>query len=82
MTMIDKDSKDIEFPNSASFEKPVKKSHCLYDITFVVLHDKLVRELNINDDTYFTQEKIKDGIILRIERVFQNKTYLDPNHQT
>jgi hypothetical protein len=54
-----------------SANNPIKKAYCIADKTIVVIDESLVKRLSINDDTWFEQESIEEGILLRISN--QNK---------
>jgi hypothetical protein len=45
---------------------PLKKAHCISEKTFVVIDDSIVRDLSINDGTWFEQIQTDDGILLKI----------------
>jgi hypothetical protein len=48
-------------------KNPLKKAHCISNKTFVVIDDRLVEQLKIDEEnTWFEQEQIEDGILLRI----------------
>lgn len=49
--------------------KPIKKALCIYDKTVVVIHESLVRRLEINENTWFEQETTENGILLKIKKV-------------
>jgi hypothetical protein len=63
------------FNNGGSIEEkgcchgnPIKQAHRLYERTFVVIHEDLVRQLDINENTWFEQVPDESGIFLRIRR--------------
>jgi hypothetical protein len=63
------------FSNSSSREdkgccygNPVKQAHRLYEKTFVVIDEDLVRQLHIDENTWFEQISDENGIFLRIRR--------------
>ncbi len=45
---------------------PKKKAHCFADKTFIVIDEAIVQRLSIDDETWFEQEVIEEGILLRI----------------
>ena len=48
-------------------KKPIKKAHCVSNKTFVVIDDRLMERLKIDkENTWFEQEQIENGILLRI----------------
>ena len=48
-------------------KNPIKKAHCISNKTFVVIDNRLVERLNIDkENTWFEQEQIENGILLRI----------------
>jgi hypothetical protein len=47
----------------------LKKAHCLYDKTFVILHDSIVQNLSIDEGTWFEQIQTEDGILLKIRQL-------------
>jgi hypothetical protein len=48
-------------------KNPIKKAHCISNKTFVVIDDRLVERLKIDkENTWFEEEQIEDGILLRI----------------
>ena len=63
------------FSNSGSREDKVcchgnhiKQARRLYEKTFVVIHEDLVRQLHIDENTWFEQLLDENGIYLRIKR--------------
>jgi hypothetical protein len=57
--------------NSSTNEKrlnPVKQARRLYEKTFIVIHEDLVRQLHIDENTWFEQVPDENGIFLRIRR--------------
>lgn len=44
---------------------PIKQAHRLYGKTFVVLDEDLVRQLHIDENTWFEQVGDESGIFLR-----------------
>jgi hypothetical protein len=54
--------------NNSSY--PFKKAHCIYNKTFVVIDESLVRKLAIDEDnnTWFEQLLTPEGILLKIHR--------------
>ena len=60
---------DYTFEANKSFSttaKSKKKAHRIADKTFVVVDDSIVKCLSIDDETWFEQEVIAEGILLRI----------------
>jgi hypothetical protein len=49
-----------------STTNPKKKVHSIADISFVVIHESLVKRLSIDDETWFEEEATEEGILLRI----------------
>jgi len=47
---------------------PVKQAHRICEKTFVVIHEDLVRQLHIDETTWFEQIPDESGIFLRIRR--------------
>jgi hypothetical protein len=46
---------------------PIKKAHCISNKTFVVIDDRLLKCLKIDkENTWFQQEQIENGILLRV----------------
>ena len=43
-----------------------KKAHQLWGKTFIIIPQEIVDKLCINEDTWFQQELINNGIVLRI----------------
>ena len=62
--MIHKTIENIGFSNSTNHHRPFKKAHQLYEKTFVVLEEHLVKDLKIDENTYFREERTADGILL------------------
>jgi hypothetical protein len=62
--MINYTSREIK--GYYSNNNPRKKVHRIADITFVVIDESLVKLLSIDDETWFEQEAIEEGILLRI----------------
>jgi hypothetical protein len=59
-------TEDLDVSSSTTKQaKSVKKAHRLCDVTFVVIDDILVKDLKIDENTFFTQEKTTEGILLR-----------------
>jgi hypothetical protein len=48
---------------------PKKRALRIYDKTIIVIHESLVRKLKIDENTWFEQELIENGIILKIKEV-------------
>ncbi|HEY7082585.1 MAG TPA: hypothetical protein VH500_23080 [Nitrososphaeraceae archaeon] len=49
-------------------KNPIKKAHCISDKIFVVIDERLAKNLGINDEnTWFEQLQIEDGIVLKIK---------------
>ena len=49
---------------------PLKKAYCISNKTFVVIDDSIVKHFNIDEEnTWFEQEQIENGIVLRIHRI-------------
>lgn len=42
---------------------PKKKAQCIADKIFLVIDESLVKHLSIDDDTWFEQEAIEEGIL-------------------
>ena len=60
------EDKDISVSKA---KHPLKKAYSIYNKTFVFIDDSLVKELVIDENnTWFEQEKIENGIMLRICR--------------
>jgi hypothetical protein len=60
---------DYSFNANKSFSataKSKKKAHCIADKIFVVIDESLMKCLSIDDETWFEQEVIAEGILLRI----------------
>jgi hypothetical protein len=50
-------------------KNPVKKVHCIYNKYFVIIDSGIAEISKINDeDTWFEQELIEQGILLKIHR--------------
>ncbi len=49
-------------------ESHIKQARRLYEKTFVVIHEGLVRQLHIDENTWFEQLLDEKGIFLRIKR--------------
>jgi len=47
---------------------PIKQARRLYEKTFVVIDEDLVRQLDIDENTWFEQISNENGIFLRIKR--------------
>jgi hypothetical protein len=57
-------------PSATAQSTPkLRKAHCLYDKTFVVLQDDVVKSLSIDEGTWFEQILTEDGILLKIRRL-------------
>ena len=53
--------------NTNTNTNPIKKVHCIADKKFVVIDDRLARNLGISsENTWFEQLQIEDGIMLKI----------------
>jgi hypothetical protein len=64
-------------------KNPIKKAHCISNKTFVVIDDRLVERLKIDkENTWFEQEQIEDGILLRIHGFSTIKEDLNDGMQT
>ena len=53
---------------TTQMDNPVKQAHRLYERTFVVIDEVLVRQLHIDENTWFEQILDESGIFLRIKR--------------
>ena len=49
----------------SSREKFLKKVFCISGKTILVIHEQLVERLGINEETWFEEELVKNGILLR-----------------
>ena len=52
--------------NCKDVRKEVKRAHTISGRTFVVIADVIVYKLGINEDTWFEQQVIDNGIFLRM----------------
>ena len=43
----------------------LKKPFCVSGKTILVIHEEMVKRLGINEETWFEEELVKDGILLR-----------------
>jgi hypothetical protein len=59
------DKRPLYEQNIKDSERAIKKAHRISGITFVVIPDVIVHKLGINEDTWFEEEVIDNGIILR-----------------
>lgn len=57
---------DRDEQNIGNFGKIVKKAHRISARTFVIIPDVIVYKLGINEDTWFEEEIIDNGIFLRL----------------
>ena len=46
-------------------EKFPKKAFCVSGKTILVIHEEIVKRLGINEQTWFQEELVEDGILLR-----------------
>jgi hypothetical protein len=52
----------------------LKKVHCLYNKSFVVIDESLVKKLEITqDNTWFEQQATENGILLKICKMKQKQ---------
>jgi len=47
----------------------VHKVHCITDRFFVILDDRLVELLNIDEQTWMEEERTEEGIVLKIRKL-------------
>jgi hypothetical protein len=70
--LVTKEGRLMVFSNSSSKEDksccPIKQARRLYEKTFIVIHEDLVRQLHIDENTWFEQVPDENGIFLRIRR--------------
>ncbi len=59
--VLDSDERHI-----GNFGKIIEKAHRISGTTFVVIPDVIVYKLGINEDTWFEEEVIDNGIFLRL----------------
>jgi hypothetical protein len=60
---------NIKSSIAAKTKYPLKRAHRISATTFVVIDERLVRQLGIDENnTWFEQEQTENGIILRIRR--------------
>ena len=57
---------DRDEHNIGNLGKVVKKAHRISGKTFVVIPDGIVYKLGINEDTWFEEEVIDNGVFLRM----------------
>jgi hypothetical protein len=58
--------------DAKSKNPPLKKPHCISNTTFVVIDEKLVKRLRINEDNTWleqVQTENDDGILMKIRRL-------------
>ena len=78
MTTSNSTKKNIDVAMSYPKTFP-KKPFCVSGKTILVIHEKIVKQLGINEQTWFQEEIVEDGILLRTiswsdkeEEVIQN----------
>jgi hypothetical protein len=59
------DKEAIHEQNLMNLGRAIKKAHRISGRTFVVIPDAIVFRLGINEDTWFEEEVIDNGIFLR-----------------
>jgi hypothetical protein len=61
--------KNKDITDATSTKNPPKKAHSISNKIFVVIDDRLVKSLKIDENTWFDQEHNEDGILLKIHHL-------------
>jgi hypothetical protein len=49
-------------------KNPLKRAYLISDRTLVVIAEEIVKRLGITEDTWFEQQEVDDGVMLKMKK--------------